>query len=256
MCALCPNSYCKAHEADEMFPLRQEVVVCSDHTEVEFNTFIAELKKKDQQVDNSSTPSTPLSDDIDTSDSSSIENTEGGEKIERKKESNKKMTEKDEKTQKTDASQTSAMESAALPIAVETIKKRKPTKRKSKVSATGPLEPVHTLSKISDIIVNKTKERKVKNAEKESENVSSDVDVANEEKAVTKGAISKKNRSKTATQKQPEGKTKKKKSSNASKAPLKPKNKQLSKGKIRKESKNKNKNLAIDVAKNKNENNV
>lgn len=62
MCALCPNSYCKAHETGEMFPLREDILLCSDHSETEFNTFLADLKKKAEIAgDSSSTPSTPPS---------------------------------------------------------------------------------------------------------------------------------------------------------------------------------------------------
>lgn len=46
MCALCTNSYCMKHQEGEMFPLRENVTVCSQHSEEEFKEFLMALENQ------------------------------------------------------------------------------------------------------------------------------------------------------------------------------------------------------------------
>ena len=46
MCSLCANSYCVKHQEGELFPLRDAIMVCSDHSEEEFTSFLAALEAK------------------------------------------------------------------------------------------------------------------------------------------------------------------------------------------------------------------
>ena len=46
MCSLCANSYCVNHQEGELFPLRESTMVCSDHSEQEFTSFLAALETK------------------------------------------------------------------------------------------------------------------------------------------------------------------------------------------------------------------
>ena len=46
MCSLCANSYCEKHEEGELFALRDSIMVCSDHSEQEFTSFLAALETK------------------------------------------------------------------------------------------------------------------------------------------------------------------------------------------------------------------
>lgn len=74
LCTLCPNSYCKAHENGQVFPLREKVLVCSDHTESELNTMLDNLKETDKKAAVSESISS--SNENESSSCSSNENTD------------------------------------------------------------------------------------------------------------------------------------------------------------------------------------
>jgi len=103
MCALCTNSYCETHKDGELFPLRQDVTVCSDHSEEEFKKFILSLDEKLNALtvlnEASPAPSVTSSVEIvDVKEATPIEILDDGEDAPLKKEGRNKRKTKQEIT--------------------------------------------------------------------------------------------------------------------------------------------------------------
>lgn len=251
MCALCPNSYCKVHEEGEIFPLRENVVVCSDHTEKEFDTFLSELKKKDQMevVNSPTSPSPPVqtlssSDDV---DNSALSSDTAVEKPPGDKEDNmKNPTVKDDSA---NAVKPDVMIESGLNVPADekkTKQKKGKTKETSKSNeSSNPIENSVVDNGTSKSKYNKSSKGKGKKNE-------ANTDSTGDEKAALKDTSTKKKSTKSRKTPKEREPTK----TNASVKALKPKKNQLSKGKVRKEKiekATKNKKLVADVAKNKNQ---
>lgn len=49
-CALCSNSYCKAHATGDMIFLDQDSLICSSHSDTELDALLEKLETRDRLV--------------------------------------------------------------------------------------------------------------------------------------------------------------------------------------------------------------